>query len=219
MPQITKDNVSLYNSFVDSSDLIVRQSDHSLASRGGQQSQHSLHSPDQPSQHSPHSPEQNGKLSGGGSTDFTGSEVVDENSSKVENVPRNDYMSRGSRRTSLSDSSHGPPPALDFAIIQNSLTHSGITEQQAVPLSRNRPASERHRKRDPAGHAARLAQIIPSHKQPQAVAVATEKSCTRNRPKSDRYVKHKGSTTDRCAFKHCSYFTKLLTSNPRCVLT
>ena len=198
MPQITKDNVSLYNSFVDGSDLIVRQSDNSLASRGARQSEHSLHSP-----------EQNGKLGGGGSTDFTGSEAVDENSSKMENVPQNDTVSRGSRRTSLSDSSHGPPPALDFGIIQNSLTHSGITEQQAVPLSRNRPASERHRKRDPAGHAARLAHIIPSNKQTEAVAVVTEKSCTRNRPKSDRYVKHKGSAFDRCAFKHCSSFTKL----------
>ena len=36
----------------------------------------------------------------------------------------------------------------DLGIIQNSLTHNGITEQSAVPLSRNRPASERHRRRE-----------------------------------------------------------------------
>eukprot|EP00116_Pleurobrachia_bachei_P014211 sb/3474473/ len=36
----------------------------------------------------------------------------------------------------------------DLGVIQNSLTHNGITEQNAVPLSRNRPASERHRRRE-----------------------------------------------------------------------
>ena len=180
MPQITKDNVSLYNSFVDGSDLIVRQSDHSLhSSRGAQQSDHSLHSP-----------EQNGKM--GGSTELTaGSDVLEESSAdrKAPQVEQTCDATRDSQQTSISDSLHGAPPPLDLGIIQNSLTHSGITEQQAVPFNRNRPASERHRKRAPAGATARLGRAVPAVKQPETGA--TDKSCTRNRPKSDRYVKHK----------------------------
>ncbi|XP_063692224.1 MAP/microtubule affinity-regulating kinase 3-like isoform X10 [Bolinopsis microptera] len=169
MPQITKDNVSLYNSFIDGADLIINQSDHSLHSDFTEHSEHCLHTP-----------EQNGKLTA--STDLTaGSDGLDENSVEVVKKPAKP------QRTSISDSSHvSPPPILD-PIIQNSLTHSGINNQQAVPLSRNRPASERHRKRDPARGPVRG---VTSEKQPDTVVV--EKSCTRNRPKSDRYVKHKG---------------------------
>ena len=189
MPQITKDNVSLYNSFIEGGDLIIHQSDHSLHSGFTQHSAHSLHSP-----------EQNGKLA----ADLTaGSDVLDEDSVRVEVVKKPVKP----RRTSISDSSHvSPPPILD-PIIQNSLTHSGINNQQAVPLSRNRPASERHRKRDPTRGPVRG---VTSEKQPDTVV--EEKSCTRNRPKSDRYVKHKGGGGGATSFDRCATLSFTVTS-------
>ena len=171
MPQLTKENCELYNSFIDNAISDIDINIHSTTSKQSIES----------------SVSQNvDTFSAGSRHADSGSHHAD----SASNVPQKTHDSSSSQKATLSSETNPTPNKLlaDIGII-NSLTHSGITDQQAMPLSRNRPASERGRRRKEI-EVARYARI-PAEEESQAVE--PPKQCVRRRPKSDRYVRHKNT--------------------------